>query len=120
MNILLADDRTRVRRALCILLEQQPEWQVVGEAADARELLILARNSAPDLILLDGELPGIFEQDAFQSIQEQCPGVCIVALVEPQPAARLRHQLNADAYVTKVNSPQYLLAVIRDCLERKA
>ncbi len=119
MNILLADDQTRVRHALRILLEQQPGWRVIGEAASTGELLDQAKNQHLDLILLDGELPGIYEKDAFHFIQQACPRARIVALIEPQPTALAKSYLKADAYVTKVNSPQYLLSVIRKCLERK-
>ena len=120
MNILLADDRPRVRNALCILLEQQPQWVVVGEAADACELLDQTKSSQPDLVLLDGKLPGMREDGYLQSIREICPQVCIVALVDPQPVQRSAWPEDVDGFATKVNSPEYLLSVIRSCLERRA
>ena len=59
MRILLADSQGRGRVALRRLLEQDPEFIVVGEAADAKGLLSQAEVTHPDLVLLDCELPGL-------------------------------------------------------------
>ena len=59
MRVLLADDHPRVRSALRLILEQEPNFQVVGETADATGLLLAVNEKAPDLVLLDWELPGL-------------------------------------------------------------
>ena len=119
MDILLADDCKRIRFALRILLEQQPEWRVVGEASDAIELMDQAKRQGPDLILVDGSLPGIQRNDTLNFLREVSPKACIVALVEPRTSSNEQTQIMADAFATKVNSPDLLLSVIRNCLERK-
>ena len=58
MNILLADDQPQVRSALRLLLEQELEVQIAGEAANALDLLLQAKTVHPDAILVDWELPG--------------------------------------------------------------
>ena len=118
MNILLADDRVRVCNALRVLLEQQPEWRVVAEVRDAGELLEEVHRLRPDLVLLDGELPGIQEGETLPSVRSACPEARIVALVDPQPLHKRPFPLQADGYATKVNSPEYLLGVIRKCLSQ--
>ena len=116
MNILLADDQPRIRFALRILLEQQPGWLVVGEARDANELLDCAGEMHPDLVILDGELPGMDNGRYVAAVRSLSPGVCIIALGEDgphrDPAAR------PDAYASKANPPERLLNLIRDCQNR--
>jgi DNA-binding NarL/FixJ family response regulator len=115
MNILLADDQPRVRFALRILLEQQPNWKVVGEAATATELLDLVAPAHPDLVLLDGDLPGLDSPAHLRVIRALCPGVCIIALSESLPNATNGRAARADAYASKAHSPDHLLEVIRGC-----
>ena len=57
MRVLLADDQMKVRSALRLLLEQEPGLSVVGEAAEAKDLLAQVGTERPDLVLLDWELP---------------------------------------------------------------
>jgi DNA-binding NarL/FixJ family response regulator len=59
MQILLADDQKKVRSALRLLLEQQPDLEILGEAVDTTGLLDWVRAAHPDLVLLDWELPGL-------------------------------------------------------------
>jgi len=57
MRILPADDEPKVRSALRLLLEQQGWFRVIGEAGQAREVLVETEATLPDLILLDWDLP---------------------------------------------------------------
>ena len=59
LRVLLADDRASVRAALRLLLEQEPHVTIMGEAADATGLLLLASKPDAQLLLLDWELPGL-------------------------------------------------------------
>ena len=63
IQVLIADSQIRVRRALRLLLEQQPGLALVGAAADAQALLALLKQCCPDLVLLDWELSGILAND---------------------------------------------------------
>ena len=119
MKILLADDQSRVRFALRILLEQQSGWKVVGEATDARELIAQAVHHQPDLVLLDGDLPGLDRNDWLPALRKIIPGICIIALSEEQPIDEYDPAASADAFASKANPPEYLLAVIRSCMERR-
>ena len=120
MKILLADDQSRVRFALKILLEQQPEWKVTGEVSDVIELLSYAECQQPDLVLLDGDLPGLTGSDCLVELRKKFPQLCIIALSEQPPKQPANPAHCFDAYSSKANPPEYLLAVIRSCLERRS
>ncbi len=57
IRILLADDHAVLRAGLTALLDARPDMEVVGEAADGSELLPLAEETTPDVILLDLTMP---------------------------------------------------------------
>ena len=120
MNIVLGEDRKRVRTALRILLEQQSDWNVVGEASNAVDPVTQTKQTKPDLVLVDESLPGISEQQVLHTIREIYPQVRIVALIEPHSVGRVNSELCADAYATKVNSPDFLLSAIRMCLNKRS
>ena len=117
MNILLADDLIRVRFALRVLLEQQPGWKVVGEAANAEEMLDQAKNSCPDLVLLDGDLPDLDSDERLRSLRQTCPQVRIVTLTEQQPLPSNHPAAGSDAFASRAYPPERLLGVIRCCFQ---
>jgi len=112
MRILLADDETRVRYALRVLLERQPGYQVVGEATDAGDLATQVAALDPDLILLDWGLPGSEPGQLLSRLREGSPERIIVVLSgrpEIQPSAL---KAGADAFACKCDSPAQLLAIL--------
>jgi NarL family two-component system response regulator LiaR len=119
MNILLADDQSRVRFALRILLELQPDWKVTGEAGDINELLSQAEQQQPDLVLLDGDLPGLDTSNCLAILRQKYPQVRVIALSERLPKQPANTMQYFDAYSSKANPPEYLLAVIHSCLEKR-
>lgn len=113
MEIILADSHDQVRFALRVLLSRQPGLQVVGEAADGAKLLALARAATADLVLVDWELPGLAAVGGLAAIHCACPALRIVVL-SSQPGARQATVENGgDAFVSKGEPPDRLLAVIR-------
>jgi DNA-binding NarL/FixJ family response regulator len=68
MRILLADSQSRVRFALCSLLEEQSGLVVVGEARDCQELLARVEAACPDLVLIDWDLPGMAGVDLTSAL----------------------------------------------------
>lgn len=113
MNIILADQQYRVRYALRVLLEQQRDWKVIGEASNAEELITQLQHITPDLILIDSELPGTDTVNCILSIRQVCPKARIVSLSEESPAALQNQGAAADAYTSKANSPTHLLSIIQ-------
>ena len=61
MRILIADHESNVRYGLRVLLEERSEFEVVGEVAEAKELLAQIQVTCPDLVLLGWELQGFWE-----------------------------------------------------------
>jgi DNA-binding NarL/FixJ family response regulator len=115
MRILIADDQDRVRFALRVLLTQQPALQVVGEAAHGAALLAQARVTAPDLALLDWELPGLVEAGGLDVLRKTVPQIRVVALSSRIGARSEALAAGADAFVSKGDPPERLLAAVRGC-----
>ena len=80
MRILIADDQSKVRFALRVLLERQAALEIVGEAADAEELLAQVAADCPDLVLLGWELPGLTKIDLLAALRRVCPNLMVIAL----------------------------------------
>ena len=112
MRVLLADDRARVRWALRVLLEQQPGVHIVGEAVDAEGLLAQAEAGRPDLVLLDWDLPGLHADGALSAWRTICPGSYVIALSGRPEARQAALAAGADAFVSKGDPPDRLLAAI--------
>lgn len=79
-TILLADDHRVVREGLRTLLAQEPDLPVIGEAADGREVVALARTLHPDVIIMDIAMPELSGIEATRLIVSENPSIRIVAL----------------------------------------
>ena len=113
MRVLLADDQAKVRSALRLLLEQQPELEVVGEAAEVGGLLAQVRAIRPDLVLLDWELPGLQTVSLLPALRDLCPHLRVVALSGRPEARQAALDAGVDAFVSKGDPPERLLAAVR-------
>jgi len=111
VRILLADDQHKVRSALRLLLEQETGLQVVGEAVDAEGLLAGTTATCPDLVLLDWELPGLTD-GTLSVLRTTHPELYVIALSGRPEAHRAALAAGADAFVSKANPPERLLAAI--------
>ncbi|HEY4361122.1 MAG TPA: response regulator transcription factor [Bryobacteraceae bacterium] len=80
IRILLADDHTVMRRGLRLLLEGQPEFSVVAEAADGRQAVEQAEATQPDVAVLDIAMPNLSGIEAAQRINAVLPHIAIVIL----------------------------------------
>jgi DNA-binding NarL/FixJ family response regulator len=69
IRVLVADDHPMMRQGLAAILDTQPDFEVIGEAGDGREVVQLARRLEPDVILLDLEMP---EMDGVAALEELC------------------------------------------------
>jgi DNA-binding NarL/FixJ family response regulator len=112
MRILLADDQSRVRFALRILLQQHQGLEVIAEAIDAHDLMDVAEITQPDLILLDWELPGRTPEQLLGELHETCPHARVLAMSGRPEAQAQAISAGADAFVSKAQPPEVLLAAI--------
>jgi two-component system capsular synthesis response regulator RcsB len=119
MRILLADNRSKVRFALRALLEQRRELEIVGEAVDAENLLAQAEATHPDLVLFDWGLPGRAAIDLLPALRQACPALSVIVLSGRTEAEDTALSAGADAFVSKADPPEHLLAAIANCWRRQ-
>ena len=112
MRILLADGESNVRYGLRVLLEERPEFEVVGEAADAEDLLAQIEAACPDLVLLSWELPGLAGADLLPVLRRICDDLHVIVLSGRPEARQAILDAGANAFISKVESPEQLLAAI--------
>jgi two-component system, NarL family, response regulator NreC len=115
ISIVLADDHTVVRKALRVLLEEEPGFEVVAEADDADAAIRYLRGHKPDVLILDLNMPGRPSLEAIPDMQEASPETKIVVLtMQKEPAfARQALQLGVLGYVLKEAADDELVQAVR-------
>ena len=112
MRIILADQHVQPRLALKTLLEEQPEFDLIGEAQDAQGLLLLAEKHLADLVLLDSELPGIYIEDLIARLHALEPKPTVIVMSSDFENSRKQLMAGADAFVSKGDQPDWLLEIL--------
>jgi DNA-binding NarL/FixJ family response regulator len=115
MRVLIADDHGIVRSGLRLLLERQPDIEVVAEAADGAEARELAIRQRPDLAILDVKMPKLTGLQATREIKAQAPEVAVLILSMHDEERYVSEALKAGAsgYVVKTQADTDLVAAIR-------
>jgi DNA-binding NarL/FixJ family response regulator len=115
MRVMIADDHGIVRSGLRLLLEREPDIEVVGEASDGIEARKLAIAERPDLAILDVKMPKLTGLQATREIREQAPEVSVLILSMHDDERYLFEALKAGAsgYVLKRQADQDLIEAIR-------
>jgi two-component system response regulator NreC len=115
ITVLLADDHGVLRAGLRMLLENQPEMTVIGEAGDGITALRLTQELSPDVLLLDISMPGMDGLQALLAIRVAAPDCRVLLLTMHEEEAILRQALQAGAagYVLKKSAETELLSAIR-------
>ena len=103
VRVLAADDQRVVREGLAMLLGLLPDVEVVGTAADGEEVLALAAELRPDVILMDLRMPRMDGVEATRRLRERDPGVKVVVLTTYADDRSVLDALRAGAlgYLTK-------------------
>jgi len=114
LRLLLVDDHAVVRTGLRMLLEEQGDVTIVGEAGTAAEAIEAAGRLNPDVVLMDIGLPDKSGIDAARELKRLRPTVAIVALTIHEDAEYFFKMLDAGAigYVPKRAAPEELLSAI--------
>jgi len=117
MRVLVVDDHTVVRQALALMLSQESDIEVVGEASNGKTALELARSLKPDVVLMDVNMPVMNGIEATRAIHGEIPGISVIGLsmYEKNEQATPMFDAGAVGYVSKSDAPDILLAAIRAC-----
>jgi DNA-binding NarL/FixJ family response regulator len=115
MRLLIADDHGVVRGGLRLLLDRQPDMDVVGEAADGSAAVAEALIHRPDLAILDVAMPRLTGLQATREIKARAPDVDVLILSMHDDERYLFEALKAGAsgYVLKQKADQDLLDAVR-------
>ncbi|HMB23955.1 MAG TPA: response regulator transcription factor [Anaerolineales bacterium] len=115
IRLLLVDDHAVVRSGLKMLLENERDVEIAGEAASASEAIEATLRLKPDVILMDIGLPDLSGIDATREIKKRAAEVAIVALTIHEDEEYFFKMLEAGAsgYVPKRAAPEELLTAIR-------
>lgn len=115
IRIVLADDHTVVRKGLRLLLESQPEFEVVGEAANGREAVSLAEEHRPDVVVMDIAMPLLNGWEAARQITAKQPRTAVVILSMHSDEAYVLKALKAGArgYLLKDSADHDLIEAVK-------
>ena len=115
LRVVLADDHEVVRTGLRALVDASPGMCVVGEARNGEEACRLARDAAPDVLVMDVSMPVMDGAAATERVRVESPGVRVLALTMHDDRAHLTRLLEAGAsgYVLKRAAADELVRAIR-------
>jgi two-component system response regulator NreC len=122
IRIVLADDHTVVRKGLRLLLENQPDFTVVADAADGREAVTLVELHKPDVVVMDVAMPILNGIEAARQICAKMPQTAIVFLSMHADEGYVLKALKsgARAYLLKDSADHDLIAAVKAVREGKA
>jgi DNA-binding NarL/FixJ family response regulator len=115
IRLLLADDHSMVREGLRRLLDEDPDFSIVGEAADGNQALALVKQLHPDVVLMDINMPVTDGIAATRQITEQWPDIPVVVLTMHRDDVHVVNALQAGArgYVLKNATAAEVASAIR-------
>jgi DNA-binding NarL/FixJ family response regulator len=115
IRVLIADDHALVRDGVRALLATAGDIEVVAEAADGREAVDRARETTPDVVLLDIAMPGLGGLEAVPLIRREVPRARILVLTQYEHADYVRRflRLGVSGYVLKKAAGAELISAIR-------
>jgi two-component system, NarL family, response regulator NreC len=115
IRILLADDHVLVRQGFKLILSEQPDMQIAGEAANGREAVEQAEKLQPDIVVMDVTMPELNGIEATRRITTAAPRARVLALSMHKDAVYVREILRAGArgYLLKDSADADLIAAVR-------
>jgi two-component system response regulator NreC len=122
IRILLADDHSVMRSGLRLVLERQPDFQVIAEASDGRQAVALTQQHLPDVVVMDITMPNLNGIEAARQISGAMPQVSIVILSMHSDEAYVLRALKAGArgYLLKESAESDLISAVRSVYAGKA
>src|SRR5271165_130577 len=122
IRIVLADDHKLMRSGLRVLLEQQQDFTVIGEASDGREAVALVNSQKPDVLVMDIGMPNLNGIEAAGQITEDHPEISIVMLSMHSDESYVLRALKAGAkgYLLKDSAETDLIRAVHSVAEGKS
>lgn len=116
IRILLADDHATLRSGIRRLMGKYSDVEIVGEAGNGSETLLLAEELEPDIILLDVEMPDLMGFEVAKRLTDTMPSLRILALSGYNDRRYILSMLTSGAagYITKEEVPTRLIGAVRD------
>ncbi|MDP2931890.1 MAG: response regulator transcription factor [Chloroflexota bacterium] len=118
LNIVLADDHKIVRQGVRLLLESEPDFHIVGEAANGADATRLVEQLKPDVLVVDLKMPGLSGIDVAKRVAASSPNTRVIILSMYSSEAYVLAALEAGAkgYVLKESSSNELVQAIRHAI----
>jgi DNA-binding NarL/FixJ family response regulator len=115
IRILIADDHTLLRSGIRALLEDQPDFTIVGEAEDGREAVRLVHQLRPNVVLMDIAMPLLNGLEATRQIKREHPEtkVLVLTMYDHEEYFRQMLEVGASGYIIKRAAAGELVAAIR-------
>ncbi len=114
-RVLVVDDHGVLRDGLARVIEAQPDLELVGSAANGREAIERCRETAPDVVLMDLEMPVLDGIEATRAIAAEHPGIAVLVLTSFSDGPRIVQALDAGAvgYLLKDADADDVVAGVR-------
>ena len=114
VRVVVVDDDSVLRDAVCMLLTQETALSVVGVACDGQEGVDLVREKVPDVVIMDVRMPGVDGVEATRMIKTEHPGVAVIGLSAFDSASTKNKMLEAGAvdFITKMDGAKKLVPAI--------
>ena len=120
IRIFLADSEIHIRRALKLLLAQDSQFEIVGEASHVESLLAQVCSQPPDAIILDWNLVGLHPQRLLNTLRDHCPATRILATsVRPEQMAAV-FEIGADGFLLKQLPPDQFYEALIKALDKSS
>jgi two-component system response regulator NreC len=115
LRILVADDHALVRRGIRAVLQSQPAWRVVAEAANGREAVEKAMKLKPDVVVVDVSMPELDGVEVARQVRDAVPGTKVLVLTMHESDQMVRRALDAGArgYLLKSDLTDSLIKAVK-------
>ncbi|QNO37411.1 response regulator transcription factor [Protaetiibacter sp. SSC-01] len=114
-RVLLVDDQTLVRTGFRVILDAQPDLEVVGEAGDGLEAIAASAELAPDVVCMDVQMPGLDGLEATRRItaSPEAPAVLVLTTFDRDEYLFQALEAGASGFLLKTASPEQLVDAVR-------
>jgi DNA-binding NarL/FixJ family response regulator len=122
IRVLICDDHMMVRQGVRMVLQSEPDIELVGEAGRGEEAVALAEQTRPDVVIMDLSLPDLSGIEATQRIKTANPATHVIALTmhEEEPYVLEVLKAGADGYIVKRSAAADLVNAVRAVTQGQA